>query len=532
MTIGQRGTVGIGGMTLTEFYTFHRSVRGHLHVIKNIPCEDNSLSFRGKDGQFYIAAVADGHGDRSCMRSADGSRRAVEIAAECLQEFAEAALRQPSVEREQDDKVPVIRFQSVMEQLENGQVKGASVLKPLTDAIVSKWTAWAEQELYERPLTQEELNQAGAYADAYRNGERLPHVYGTTLLAALMLPDYLILLQQGDGRCAVFYEDGSIQLSDELGMLDERCHENVTTSLCDADAAQTLWKHSVVLPLRKKQVMACFLSCDGVEDSYRDAEGLRTFYWRLICELDSKGPQTFEAWLPEYLPEFSKNGSGDDVSVAGMLDRERLRAFAEPFRLQAEAYSLSEGLKQLEEKKASMSRKHGILRERLKEQSGLHIQPVSECKNDRGGQEEYQKEYYAAKREFEEYDGKYQELQSRIEEAKTRIGDITAQIEELRRGAQEAQKTREESGMQEEAKKTREESGMQREAFKDTAWQEHNAETNAAEGFTDAGAAAGTQGELSVKILNRRELAYNAVILLLLLILIADLLVMFLKYCR
>ena len=62
-----------------SFYAFNTTVKGYLHQKKNIPCEDASESYSDENGRFQIAVVADGHGDPACMRSAAGSRRAVEI---------------------------------------------------------------------------------------------------------------------------------------------------------------------------------------------------------------------------------------------------------------------------------------------------------------------------------------------------------------------------------------------------------------------------------------------------------------------
>lgn len=405
---------------MCDLYVFNKSVKGHLHEMKKIDMEDASEAYADKAGRFYIAAVADGHGDKACMRSAKGSQTAAEIAVECLQELAEDILKvlheeEPEKETVRDDAFG-IGFHGVKEQLED------RILRQYAANIVTKWTEKVENDLEEHKLTKEELQQAGSYEALYRKGERLPHVYGTTLLAALWLDDYLILLQQGDGRCVVFYEDGTVQTSDELGMLDERCHENVTTSLCDTDAAQTMWKHSKVIAMKQKRVMACFLGCDGVEDSYRDMEGLYTFYQNLMCAIDNEKTEDFEGWLEKYLPEFSKNGSGDDISVAGIVDRNRIHPFMQQFQKQVEAYNLSEKLRQLEEKKASMSRKHGLLQERAAEQEKL-----------RKEKEMVNKEFSEVEKEFKDYDEKYQKIQDEI-------AHVSSQIKKLDSAADASQK--------------------------------------------------------------------------------------------
>lgn len=416
-----------------NFYAFHKSVRGYLHVVKNIPCEDYSESYADESGQFYIAVVADGHGDTACMRSADGAQIAAKVAKEQLSEFAKAALSQNADE-------------SIKEQLENGRQK--DVLKPLTNNIVSEWVKQVDKHLESMPLTEENLSQAGRYADAYRKGQKLRHIYGTTLLAALMLPDYLILLQQGDGRCIIFYEDGTVS---EPVVLDERCHENVTTSMCDEDVPVTLLEHSVLIPLHEKKVTACWLGCDGVEDSYRNEEGTYTFYRKLMCELNERKNQekedfeAFEAFFKEYLEEFSKIGSGDDVSVGGIVDMDWVKMSVPSFTIQAEEYDLLEKLEQLNNKHISMSNKHRLLKEEAENTQKLYaentqklyaeIQGIGDESNGINVSDSNNNIYHSAmkdaKAEFDAYDEKYKAIEQQIEETEIRLEKCREQRSQL-----------------------------------------------------------------------------------------------------
>ncbi len=241
-------------------------------------------------------------------------------------------------------------------------ISKARVPESLTNAIVSRWYAFVNEDICQNPLSEEEISQAGKYADAYREGRRLAHVYGTTLIAALMLPGYLLLIQQGDGRCDVFYDDGTV---DQPIPWDERCHENVTTSMCDEDAPASI--RSRVIALESKKVIACYLGSDGVEDAYRDMEGTHMFYRSLTCELAERGTDAFETYLAEMLPGFSQTGSGDDVSVSGIVDLERVKEFVPVFRMKIRQYDLKEELNRYENRVISMSRKHGILKEQAEE---------------------------------------------------------------------------------------------------------------------------------------------------------------------
>lgn len=402
-----------------KYYAFHMTVKGYLHEKKAIPCEDYSGSFSVPDtaagGQFHIAVVADGHGDTACMRSGLGSRKVVEIAKECLTEFAESVIGEMQECKDAPDQYR--GYQRITDMLDKAAVCGrdarniakARVPESLTNAIVSRWYAFVNEDLRQNPLSEEELGQSGRYEDEYREGRRLAHVYGTTLIAALMLPGYLLLIQQGDGRCDVFYEDGTV---DQPIPWDERCHENVTTSMCDEDAPASI--RSRVISLKDKKVIACYLGSDGVEDAYRDMEGTHMFYRGLTCELAERGTEGFEAYLAEMLPGFSQTGSGDDVSVSGIVDLECIRAFVLVFRMKIRQYDLKDELNRYENRIISMSRKHGILRELVDEAEKEYRQVEKQRDMAKAEYIKAEKLHHEALTEFKECKSKWREWDDRL----------------------------------------------------------------------------------------------------------------------
>lgn len=386
---------------MDRFCTFHKTVKGHLHKIKNVPCEDCSVSCEDEAGQYCIAVVADGHGDTTCMRSQTGSREAVRIAAECLKEFAENVMNEQSEEG----------YESINELLKIEQYNERA-LRPLAATIVSEWNVCVNEDIKIWPLSEEELDKAENYSDAYRNGQRLSHVYGTTLIAALMFNDYLILLQQGDGRCVVFYEDGSVE---EPIPWNEKCHENVTTSMCDEDAALSLCIHSRIIHLSNKRVIACWLGSDGVEDSFRNMEGTYNFYRSIMCELIEKGEEGFEECLADMLNELSRLGSGDDISVSGIINKEGIEELVPAFKQQIEQYNLQETLERLENKKISMSRKHEKLRKE-KENAEKSLKVKKKYLSDKENEvKEAQRLYESMKSEYDEYNSSYVDIQDKID---------------------------------------------------------------------------------------------------------------------
>lgn len=356
-------------MTGETFITFCDRVQGYLHITRSIPCEDYAEVYSAPDGRFHIAAVADGHGETSCVRSAKGSQFAAEAAVHCLKEFATSGLNGGTL--------------SELQQPRTAQAD----IKRLTDTILDRWNRRAMDDLHSIPLNEDELKLAGSFAEKYRRGENLEHIYGTTLIAALLLPPFLVLLQQGDGRCEVQYADGHI---DQPIPWDDRCCQNVTTSLSDSDAAEG-FRHSVI-DLREHPVIACYLGSDGVEDSFPDMAGTHAFYMDLSCELAGRTMPDFYQYLDERLPDFSRRGSGDDVSIAGIVNPEELYAHRADFQKAIQHYMRSTEEQALTAKLQSMERKYHILKQRMEQHPD----------ND------------AAAQAFRDYDARYQAISDKL----------------------------------------------------------------------------------------------------------------------
>lgn len=349
---------------MSRVFTFNETVRGHLHVMNGFPCEDSSSSFSAENNRYHIAIIADGHGAKSCFRSEYGSKVASEVAMECLQQFAETTLvLEETEERFYKDIFSNPRYRQM-------------TIKQLTDTILAKWHDRVLENYKNEPPTIEEM---GDSVTEYQNGKNPLHIYGTTLLAALQMPGCLILLHQGDGRCDVFYEDG---LVDQPIPWDPRCEDTTTTSLCDEDAGNSF--RSCVINTSERPVTACFVGSDGVEDAYRDTYeglgnshvlmgGVHTFYKYLICQISKLTQEEFVAWLPVFLEEFSadgifsRTGSGDDVSVAGILDLDKISAFTDKYGKDVKLYALEEALFWKEDELRGKTRKHGILKKRYEE---------------------------------------------------------------------------------------------------------------------------------------------------------------------
>lgn len=333
-------------------FTFSKTVIGYSHIRKGTPTEDASAHFSDPQGRYHIAVISDGHGDKNCFRSSFGSVAVVESTMKNLKIFAEGLLYdRERYENFVADKTIQQRYISV-----------------LTNAIFATWHKLIEQDLKDNPPTEDDYAQcAPNVADMYRAGARTAHIYGATLIAAIKVLDCLVLLQQGDGRCDVFYADGSVN---QPIPWDSRCHENVTTSMCDVDAPISI-RHRVIDTLSEK-VIACYVGSDGVEDSFPnndDVEQLGThqFYKDLTCQIIDRYQNEADlySFLDAHFSNLSKTGSADDVSVSGIVFTDECKAFYTRFKNEVSAYDIDFRIADIDAKIAGVQRKHTILKKRM-----------------------------------------------------------------------------------------------------------------------------------------------------------------------
>jgi hypothetical protein len=257
-----------------RYYAFNASCIGASHIGEGKPCQDYSLCHAER--KTAIAAVADGHGADIHFRSGRGARFAAETAFRCIGEFVKvktSPLRDPYV-----------------------------LLSALEKSIVAAWYEKIVHDIKKDPF------------EAITNGIGILEPYGTTLIAAAVTEHYWFAIHIGDGKCVVINEDNEAY---QPVPWDERCFLTQTTSLCD-EAAGDLFRHfySETLP------SAVFLGSDGIDDSFpvnENEKHLARFYLSIYENFVREGLRNGEAQLREMLPRFTKKGSGDDVSIAGII---------------------------------------------------------------------------------------------------------------------------------------------------------------------------------------------------------------------
>lgn len=390
------------------------TARGARHVKHGTPCEDASGHAVDAQGRYLFAAIADGHGDSSCMRSDRGSALAVDAARATMGEFAEYVLARGG-------------FAAAGMWDVRDATTGGLTARRLCAGIVSAWCELVSRDLERDPLTEGELAGVPECERAsYLQGESAVHAYGTTLIACLVVDGMVLLVQQGDGHCDVFHADGRI---DQPIPWDERCHDVNTTSMCNQDAATAM--RSWVIDTRRDPLVGIFAGSDGVEDQFSDSlttmEGVHCFYREVACLADELGlGAPLEETLEQRLSEHSAGGNGDDVSVAAVLDADAVHDLVPSFSRFIDAYNLRFDIDEVELAIGSKTRKHGILKRRLEELEGELAERertigglrarLAGAERECAGLRERCDE---AEREFREFDAVYQGLKVRLAELRS-----------------------------------------------------------------------------------------------------------------
>ena len=292
-----------------EYQSFHCSVLGFKH---GPPCQDSSICL--DEGRIHIAVTADGHGDHNCFRSYLGARAACRITQTALLSFAKT-LEESGREKELFE-----------------EKRGKELITHLFENILGTWTEKVTGHALKNPPTEEELSGAEENTAAvYRQNDWLQHMYGTTLIAALMTDRYLLMLHQGDGRCTVIHADGSLS---QPVPWDSRCYDVYTTSLCDEDASSS-WRHALI-DLRQDPVIAVLCSSDGIEDSFnKSMERLDAYFKDLMADFVDEGKEHFMATLVPHFSSMSEYGSRDDITLSAILDADALAPLRDRYRLEA-----------------------------------------------------------------------------------------------------------------------------------------------------------------------------------------------------
>ena len=274
---------------VTDYRAFGMTVIGASHIKSGTVCQDFSLSYELPDRR--ISVVCGGHGGAEDFRSDRGGRVAAEAFTECMKD---------------PDVISVLSAAATQKQQ-------SIRIEQLIKSIIARWNELVERDIKEQSFGEDELSDVSEKArKRYETGQRLQSAYGTTLIGVMLAENFWLGLQIGDGKCVAISKDGEFT---QPIPWDEECFLNITTSLCDENAAKEFrYCFSRNLPA------AVFIGSDGIDDCFAGDEKLYDFYRLALKSFAQTDEATAVSQLKEYLPTLSEKGSGDDMSVGILVD--------------------------------------------------------------------------------------------------------------------------------------------------------------------------------------------------------------------
>lgn len=327
---------------------------GASHVKSGKPCQDYSLSWESDDKQTQVAIVCDGHGGETYVRSNIGSELAAKIALANIRNFI--SFTSPAMflgknaaitarpDKSSDALFPSINkvperelTESEEEQLAQDEAFYAAVenvreqdylFTRLFASIYLQWLEAIQKDMDSHPFSEEEK--------AHLKGAKVVKAYGSTLMAFVRTSLYWFAFHIGDGKLMAC--NRNMEWSEPVPW-DCNCFLNVTTSLCNSDP----------IPMFRYAFSglgdfpsAVILGSDGLDDSWGTIELLQNFYSQTLSIFDQLGEEQAIKELAEYLPDLSKKGSQDDMSMAGIIDMDEIRDAVVLFNVKREVKALNQ----------------------------------------------------------------------------------------------------------------------------------------------------------------------------------------------
>ena len=287
-----------------EWRVIGETVPGASHLRAGIPNQDAIFQVRQSSARLpVIVSISDGHGSNKCFRSDRGSRFAVRIGCDLLDELINgrhAALAPNEIENRVRESLPA--------------------------EFVRRWRAAVEVDLKREPFREEEFARM-----IEKDGERArrlveanPYLaYGATSLSFLLTPRYALYLQLGDGEMITVSAQGEIghPLPEDLRLL-----ANETTSLC-LDKAAADFRFAVHPHTAGDLPALILLTTDGYYNSFSTIAGFHQVGSDLLQMLrEPDGFGTVNRSVKNWLEEATAAGSGDDCTLAIVCRMDALTA--------------------------------------------------------------------------------------------------------------------------------------------------------------------------------------------------------------
>ena len=301
--------------------TLDARCRGNEHIKTDKPLQDFSFSTVQK--HIGYAFVADGHGGDKYIRSDKGAEFACWCAAKTI----------VNIRKEFLDEIKRLTSEN---KLQKRNYLVAQNLKLMCSKLPSEWCDKVKEHFQTMPLSEEEKKLCeNAKISLPLKNDDIPTLYGTTLLLAVYFErqNFWFSLQIGDGRSYVMPGNTPATFftgkSEESDCQEIKCDGNalspipedeeqgfgVTKSLCSKNAS-VHFRYAFGF----EKIAGIAVMSDGLTDSF-DTEKLPDFLLSIQKNAVADA-ENAKRELEAFLPKLSEQGSGDDISIAGIFVKE------------------------------------------------------------------------------------------------------------------------------------------------------------------------------------------------------------------
>lgn len=294
-----------------------------------------SVELKPHKTPFSLVCVSDGHGSSPHFWSDKGAEFAIQAAVELLAASIDKVLdAMDASEYKKANKnlaksyvkrwnrkcfeyLCSVDLDDLKEKVKELEARETDIAKRYLDELhdLKKFAKDFNEIVSKNPmLTEENQKEIGNLVNEFSKLS-LKEIFGCTSVVYFQAKDSSkwYAFKIGDSDLFVDFGDGFSKTIKD----DPKCFLNETTSLCNSKASD-----SFCFPEEQfldKVPVSVFASTDGVSNSFSSEEYLSRFYSQIQFSFDEDGEFIGERDIKNYIPELSERGSGDDVSIAGIV---------------------------------------------------------------------------------------------------------------------------------------------------------------------------------------------------------------------
>lgn len=270
-----------------EFNIAKARATGASHINRKTICQDSGKVAEYQSG--VVLAVADGHGSEKCKYSDVGAQKAVNA------------------------------FHDVLSGIMKNQTaqEAETLIKALKDDGIPKKVNDEWQRKIEK-----------FHSMNYKKESFSPILYGTTLLGIAILPTCVYALQIGDGDIITVSDSDVGNLIVAPLIQSEKILGTETDSLASQNSINKIVTKMQFYQEDDEWPLLFMLSTDGLVNSFTTVEGFYKCATDYVDVIRNHGFTTLKANMIGWLKDTTKEGCGDDITIAiaAKTDLQRMTA--------------------------------------------------------------------------------------------------------------------------------------------------------------------------------------------------------------